>query len=224
MVITIHKTDGSPPARAVLMAVEYLGLNVDFINVNLGTNDHITPEYLKKNPIHTVPLLEDGEFIIADSHVIITYLVSKYGGDLQTTLYPSDLKERAKIDHRLYLDGTILFPRLLAIVKSVLNENAPGPDAKQLEEVVEAYGFVEKFLEQSKFLAGDQITLADISAVSTVSSLNALVPIEGENFPRIIEWWNILKAEKWYQKANVPGLTLFENNLKGTMERNSNNS
>lgn len=72
---------------------------------------------LQLNPQHTVPTLQDGDFVVWDSHAINAYLVGKYGKD--DSLYPKDLQKRAIIDQRLHFDSGILFPRLAAIIVSI---------------------------------------------------------------------------------------------------------
>ncbi|KOB75213.1 Glutathione S-transferase epsilon 6, partial [Operophtera brumata] len=208
MVIVVHKLNGSPPARAVLMTVDILGMNIETQEVNTLAGDQYKPEFLEKNPLHTIPVLEDGDFIVADSHAILTYLVSKYGAEKRATYYPSDLRIRATVDQRLFFDATHLFPKIRSIVISVLKDGAAGPTPQQIAEVKEVYGFVEKYLERSPFIATDHITIADISCVSSVSTLDVFVSV-GEEFPKLREWWEKLQAQEWYEKANVPGLTQF---------------
>lgn len=67
-------------------------------------------ELMKLNPEHTFPTLNDYGVYIWNSHVIVTYLVGKYGKD--DSLYPKDLVLRAKIDERLHFDNGMLFTRL----------------------------------------------------------------------------------------------------------------
>lgn len=63
-----------------------------------------------------MPTLQDGDFVVWDSHAINAYLVGKYGKD--DALYPKDLQKRAIIDQRLHFDSGILFPRAGAIIVS----------------------------------------------------------------------------------------------------------
>lgn len=70
------------------------------------------------NPQHTVPLLDDDGFYLADSHAICSYLVGKYAKD--DSLYPEDLKKRGKVQERLHFDNGILFYRWAASVVSTL--------------------------------------------------------------------------------------------------------
>lgn len=68
------------------------------------------------SPIGKVPVYQEGDFILTDSHAINAYLAStNYPGH---TLYPTDLKKRAIVDSRLYYDSTMIFPKMTAIYVS----------------------------------------------------------------------------------------------------------
>ncbi|XP_059048802.1 glutathione S-transferase 1-like [Achroia grisella] len=220
MPLVVHKTDGSPPVRAVLMTIELLKLEADFVSHNTLKGDTRKPEYVAKNPMHTVPLLEDGDFILADSHAIITYLVSKYGGEKQKDLYSNDLKIRATIDQRMYFDAAVIFPRFISIIYTVFIYKAPEPTPQQVEDVKEAYGILERYLQKSEYVAGNNITVADISIVATISTLDAMIPISDE-FPKTIEWLNKLKETEFYKKANEPGLAVISNAYKLMVKQRS---
>lgn len=97
----------SPPSRACLMLLRTLGLDVEVKIVKLAAGEQNSPEFLKLNPIHQVPVLVDGDFVLTESRAIMAYLVNKYkpGSDL----YPSDPRERAVVDSRLYYDAVAVF-------------------------------------------------------------------------------------------------------------------
>lgn len=78
--------------------------------MNLETGEHLSEAYLKINPQHTIPTLNDNGIILWGSHSIVTYLVSKYGKD--DSLYPKDLVTRARVDQCLHFDNGVLFTRL----------------------------------------------------------------------------------------------------------------
>nr|XP_023027373.1 glutathione S-transferase D5-like [Leptinotarsa decemlineata] len=118
----LYSADLSPAVRASLLAIRALGVDVELVPVNLMEQDHMKPEYLKMNPFHTVPTLEDGDFAIWDSAAINIYLTEKYGKD--DSLYPSNPEARAVVNQRLFFNSGILFPRMGAIVASLLREGA----------------------------------------------------------------------------------------------------
>lgn len=59
---------------------------------------------------------------------------------------------------------------------------------EKINDVIEAYGFVNTFLDGSKWIAGDQVTIADFSIFETVRSLNLIVSIDNDKYPNILRW------------------------------------
>ena len=110
-IIKLYTAKLSPPGRAVELTAKLLGLSLDIVPINLLAGDHRTDEFLRLNPQHTIPVIDDGGVIVRDSHAIIIYLVQKYGKDGQT-LYPEDPIARAKVNAGLHFDSGVLFSRL----------------------------------------------------------------------------------------------------------------
>lgn len=105
---------GSPPSRAVLQTIRILGLDVEVTNVDLMQGENKSPEYLKLNPMHQVPVLVDGDFVLTESRAIMAYLVNSYKPG--SNLYPIDPKKRALIDQRLYFDCVNFFELAASIL------------------------------------------------------------------------------------------------------------
>ena len=78
--------------------------------MNLSKLDHLSEEFLKLNPQHTIPVLVDDGKTIRDSHAIMIYLVDKYGKS--NDLYPKDHYLRSKINAALHFESGIIFARL----------------------------------------------------------------------------------------------------------------
>ena len=62
--------------------------------INLATNEHLSPEYLKLNPNGVVPTLIHDDAVIIDSGVICEYLEECFP---ETPLLPSSPVDRAKV-------------------------------------------------------------------------------------------------------------------------------
>lgn len=57
------------------------------------------------NPQHSIPTLKDGDFCLAESRAIATYLVAQYGKtEEHLRLYPEEPKLRAKINRILFFE------------------------------------------------------------------------------------------------------------------------
>nr|QLI62209.1 glutathione S-transferase 13 [Streltzoviella insularis] len=161
----------SPPCRAVIMTARVLGIDLDLIVTNIMEGQHMTAEYLKMNPQHTIPTMDDNGFILWESRAIMTYLVSAYGSD--DTLYPKNARLRALVDQRLYFDLGTLYQRYLDLYAPILFKGEEYDDEKA-DKLNEALDWLNTMLEGKTFVAGDNLTIADISIVVTFTNLEAL--------------------------------------------------
>ncbi|XP_041976361.1 glutathione S-transferase 1-like [Aricia agestis] len=192
----------SPPCRAVMMLCEALNIPVEYVDTKLLNKDHMKEEYLKKNPMHTVPILEDGDLVIHDSHVILTYLTEKYGKN--GSWYPKDLKQRALVDQKLYFEA-LMFTKMRAITYAAIFEGVRVPSEKVINELVQMFEFLEQFLSRTKFAAGDHMTIADISLIAVLSTINDIVPVDANKFPKTVAWMQEMQKQSFYQSKNVEG-------------------
>ncbi|CAH1367311.1 unnamed protein product [Tenebrio molitor] len=210
MAPTLYMLWPSPPARAVLMTAKSLNLALDLKEVDTTKGENKTPEFIKINPQHTVPTLvdEDG-FVLWDSHAIMTYLVSKYSKD--DSLYPKDLKKRALVDQRLHFDNGVAFALTLKILRPIIYHGVKkGVGQEEKDAIEEVYAFVEAFLEGRQWIAGDSVTVADYSLISTITTLNVLVKVDASKYSRVAAWLQRAETLPEYE-LNKKGLDLFIN-------------
>ncbi|XP_029345886.1 glutathione S-transferase 1-1-like [Acyrthosiphon pisum] len=100
----------SRPCRAVLLTLEALNLQFNLKHIRLLGREQLKEDFLKINSLHTLPVIEDGDFVLVDSHAIIVYLVRKYGGKDDNPLYPNNPKLQAQVNQMLHFDNGTLFP------------------------------------------------------------------------------------------------------------------
>nr|QII57456.1 glutathione-S transferase epsilon1 [Xenocatantops brachycerus] len=212
MPVVLYHCPPSPPSRAALTAAKAVGVDVTVKIVDLFKKEHLSDEYLKINPEHTVPSIDDNGFILHDSHAIATYLVSRYGKD--DSLYPKDVKQRALVDQRLYFDATILFPRLRATTYPIFFLGKRNVDADARDAIYEALGNLEKYLEPTGWVAGDHATVADISCAVTVGSLEVM-GVDFSTYPKIRDWLKRCKNTfHGYEEANQEGEKIIGDGIK----------
>jgi len=116
MTTTLYFAPISTPARSCLLLARYLKLDITVKTIDLAAGEQHSEEFLKLNPLHKLPVLVDGDYVLAESRAIMAYLInSRKPGH---SLYPSDPKKRGIVDQRLYYDATNVFPKLSDILVS----------------------------------------------------------------------------------------------------------
>ncbi|GBP83026.1 Glutathione S-transferase 1 [Eumeta japonica] len=212
--LVLHGFSASPPVRAVMMVGDMLGLKFEYVEPDLIAGDLAKPEYAAKNPMKTIPLLEDGDFSLSDSHAIVIYLLSKYGADNKEILYPSDHRDRAVLHQRMFFDTGILFPRMRAVTLPAFLGQTSGYTDEQKAQIEDAYGMLEGYLQKSPYVAGNHLTLADICVGATATSLHELIPVDADRFPNTAAWLNRISTEECFVKQNAPGCAALATIIK----------
>ncbi|XP_050028423.2 glutathione S-transferase 1-like [Dermacentor andersoni] len=166
----LYHMDASPPCRAVRMVARHLNLSLNLIPVNFMAGEHMTPQFRKINPQSVLPTLVDDGFVLWESRAVLTYLVNRYVP--HSPLYPTDPRSRASVERLLYFDMGTLFDACHKILYPVIF-GGPLPDSEQEKPLVRALDLLGGFLGENKFLSGDDVTLADISILATLTVTEA---------------------------------------------------
>ncbi|NJO80091.1 MAG: glutathione S-transferase [Cyanobacteria bacterium RM1_2_2] len=74
-----HELSGNSYKAKLLLSL--LGVDYEWVKVDLMSGAHKQPEYLALNPFGQVPLLVDGDTIVADAQAILVYLARQYGNE-----------------------------------------------------------------------------------------------------------------------------------------------
>lgn len=79
--IKIYGHEVSGNAYKVKLLATLLGLEYEWIRVDLMKGEQKSPEYLARNPFGQVLTLEDGDVALSDAQSILVYLARQYGGN-----------------------------------------------------------------------------------------------------------------------------------------------
>ena len=169
------KLYGFPPTRSirVLWTLRELGVEFEFVNVNLMAGENRRPEFLALNPAGKVPVLVDGEFVLTESVAIVLYLAEKYA---DKNLLPIAIEPRAQVNHWLMFTATELEQPLWRIAR----HTAIYPKEKRLPEEVplarqdfqDMAVVMEEHMKGRQFLVGENVTVADLVAAYTLDWAN----------------------------------------------------
>ncbi|MBN3766560.1 glutathione S-transferase N-terminal domain-containing protein [Burkholderia sp. Ac-20365] len=150
----------SPNPLKVALLIEELGLPYELIAVDTFKGEQHTPEFRAINPNAKVPAIVDGNVTVFDSQAILLHLAARH----------ERFVARNAADHGAMLSwlmfiGTGLSPFSGQAVHFL--HHAPEAIAyarnRYLKEVERHYRVLDERLAVSKYLAGDEYTIADIA-------------------------------------------------------------
>lgn len=189
------------------MLAKALGVPLNLKELNLREKkEHLTPEFLKINPQHTIPTLVDNDFSIWESRAILGYLVEKYGKN--DSLYPKDAKVRAVVNQRLYFDMGTLYQRFFEFFVPQFMLGQPA-DPEKLKKVHEALEFLDGFLAKTKYVAADKATIADYALIASITTLET-AGIDFSAYANINRWSDLCKSSLPGIEANEAGLAVMK--------------
>ncbi|MBD2536847.1 glutathione S-transferase [Nostoc flagelliforme FACHB-838] len=74
-----HELSGNSYKAKLMLSL--LGLDYEWVEVDLLARTHKQPEFLALNPFGQVPVLVNGDTVLADAQAILVYLGKQYGGE-----------------------------------------------------------------------------------------------------------------------------------------------
>jgi len=208
--IELYYTPESPGCRAVLMLIAELDIEIDLIKLDMYKKyEHRKPWFVKMNPQHTVPTIKNNITgkILSESRAILKYLVLKFG-DHKSYLYPTDPEESAKVDEILYFDIGSLYKCLKDYFHPQLMSGL-DPDEMKGNAFKQQLTYLDIFLEHSRYVAGDNLTIADFSVLASVTHLEGM-DYKITSYKNLHKWVERLKEElPYYQECNQVGIEAF---------------
>jgi glutathione S-transferase len=135
--------------------------------VNLKEGEQSSEQYKEQNPNEKVPSLADGDLKLGESGAIVRYLASSVG---ETTVYPSDPRQRALVDSHLSSLNDLRRTHLLLTyvkvqptfypTKPVIPEAIVNNQEASLETIFQEYS---KIVGDNEYIVLNQLTLADFA-------------------------------------------------------------
>jgi glutathione S-transferase len=181
--LVLHGTRLSGHTHRVVLLLHLLGLPYRLVETPAAVR--ASEQFRRLNPLGQIPVLEDGELVLADSNAILVYLAKRHGSGIQWL--PEDAVGAAAVQRWLsFAAGEIAYGPARARVLARWGE--PGtPLERERAIAAVALAFMDRTLGESQFLAGGQATLADLACYAYV----AAAPeggIELEPYPRVLTW------------------------------------
>jgi GSH-dependent disulfide-bond oxidoreductase len=193
----------TPNGHKVHIMLEECGLPYRAIPVNIGTGDQFKPEFLKISPNNKIPAITDPQgpdgkpISMFESGAILVYLAAKTGRFMPES-------DRAKYDVLQWLMfqmggvGPMLGQnhhfRLYAPEKLEYAINRYTNEAKRM------YGVIDRRLAQSRYLGGDDYSIADIATFPWLRNWKNQ-GIELSDYPHLKAWFDQIAARPAVQRG-----------------------
>ncbi|GFP85627.1 glutathione s-transferase [Phtheirospermum japonicum] len=163
--------------KRVAACLEEKGLHYEFVPIDLSTGQQKKEPFVSLNPFGQVPALEDGDLKLFESRAITQYIANAYA-DKGTPLVPiNDPNKMALVAvwteveaQRFDAVGSKLSFEI--VVKPILGMTTDGGVVDQHQEkLAQILDVYESRLSQSKYLGGDEFSLADLHHIPIVNNL-----------------------------------------------------
>ncbi|KAL3480498.1 glutathione S-transferase, partial [Aspergillus californicus] len=214
MALKLHGFPLSTCTKRVRVALEEKGLKVEVIPVNLATGEQKAQSYLDNlHPFGKVPVFQDTEnnVQIFESRAIAQYIAIKYRGQ-GTELSPpeTDLAAYALYQQALSIEQSYFDPIVSQIAYEKVFKERKGlgttDEARvktllgQLDVALQGY---ERVLSKQPYLAGDNVTLADLHHLPYGVFVERFGFAEIlDKYPATRKWWESLKARQSWKKLS----------------------
>jgi GST-like protein len=193
----------TPNGHKVHIALEELGLPYHVVPVNIGAGEQFRPDFLAITPNHRIPAIVDPDgpggarLTLFESGAILIYLAEKTG-----RLIPAGPAARYTcLQWLMFQMGGVgpMFGQRNHFASSA-PEKIPYAIERYSNEVRRLHGVLEKQLQQSPYLAGEEYTIADIATFAWVRNPQAR-GIDIAEFPAVESWLDVIAARPAVQRG-----------------------
>jgi glutathione S-transferase len=196
----------SSNVKKVLWACEELGVAYERVDAGGAFGVVDTPAYRAMNPNGLVPVVQDGDLVLWESHTIVRWLAAKHpeGG-----LWLTDPDARAKVE--MWMDWTHSFYHPFRDVAWGLLRTPPekrdtAAIERGLEGCAKLWAIADASLATRPWMSGDAFGLADIVLGPYIYVWMGL-PIERGATPHLDAWYARLQARPTWSKVIDIGLS-----------------
>ncbi|MDP1743062.1 MAG: glutathione S-transferase [Polaromonas sp.] len=197
--ITLYDCATAPSPRRARILLAEKGVAHDTVQIDLRTREQMGEAYRRINPQCTVPALRTDEGVmLTDNAAIAAWLEAHCP---QPPLMGSTALEKAEIaswQWRIEFEGlTAIAECLRNSSPAMANRALPGPvDYPQIPELAQRglvrvqqfFATLNQRLEGRDFIAADQFSVADITAVVAVDFARIVKVKPGEQHPELVRW------------------------------------
>ena len=203
--LTVHHLGKSQSERIVWLCEE-LGLPYA---LKVYDRDKVTrlapPEYKALHPLGAAPVIEDDGLVLAESGAIVEYLSAKYG-EGRLVLAPDHPDYGQFVYWLHFANGTLQPATGRNMILGRLNLPEDNAILRAMKGRLDlALGLVEARLGEADYLAGRDLTTADIMIVFTLTTMRLFLPFDLKPYPNIRAYLARIGQRDAYRRAMKKG-------------------
>ena len=200
----------SPFCRKVRLSLAEKKVEVELVEERYWERN---PEFLRRNPAGKVPILKIDGRLLTESAAICEYLEEKFP---EPALLPRDPENRYEVrrlvswfDDKFHNEVTsnLLYER---VNKKVMGTGYPESKnvkagAKAIKYHLDYMGWL---LDQRRWLAGNEMSLADFAAAAHLSSLDYIRDVDWNRNANVRDWYAKIKSRPAFRSIladQIPG-------------------
>jgi glutathione S-transferase len=197
--------------RRVLALAKHLGIDAEFVEVDLMGGGLKTQAYAALNPNMKAPTLVDGDVVIWEASAIMAYLCNIAGSNMWPSQNPAEQVEVLRWlswndCHWSPAVGPFYFEH---VVKTTFGIGQPDPESlkAKVADLVKYAKVLDAHLDGRSYAACGRLTIADFQLASMATDWReSRMPFEP--FPNIVRWLDGLAripawSNPWPAKAKV---------------------
>jgi glutathione S-transferase len=197
--ITLYDCATAPSPRRARLLLAAKGVAYETVEIDLRSGEQLGDAFRRINPQCTVPALRTEEgMVLTDNASIAAYLEARYPAVPMMGITPQDKAEIAGWHWRCEFEGLMAIAEVLRNTSPAMaNRALPGPvDYPQIAQLGErGLARLQQFmatlnarLENRAFVAADQFSIADITAVVAVDFARVVKVKPDERHPHLLRW------------------------------------
>jgi glutathione S-transferase len=187
--------------QKVLWLVGELDLAHEHVPAGGGFGRLDEPDFGALNPHRRIPVIEDGDLAVWESHAILRYLAACYGAG---QFWSDDAASRARVDSWMDWAQTSLQPDFLGGVfwgyyRTPEEQRDWASIRQSIDRCAGHFRLLDGMLAERPFLVGDSLSLADIPA-GTVLYRYFELDIDRPQLPHVEAWYRRLQARRAFRE------------------------
>lgn len=198
--ITIHHLGVSQSDRIVWL-MEELGLPYELKWYDRQADKLAPPEFLKLHPAATAPVIEDDGRVLTESVAIVEYICHRHAGG-RLTVRP-DQPNYADYLYWMQFNNNVLGLFFAGMALEAAGDDLKGSliDTVYRRRLESYYRYLDARLGEAPFLAGNELTCADIMVMFNLTSLPLFGGRTIDDLPNVKAYVKRIEARPAYAKA-----------------------